>query len=80
MGTAKVTESGAFFDIEDANGDIHTHVTLKEAAELLDVTEVEIKEAIAEGMGGVGYVEVDDEEEEDFGEEGVEDEDEEEDK
>jgi len=74
MGTAKITESGAFYDVEDADGDIHIHLTLNEVAELLDVEEVEIKEAIAEGQGGVGYIDVDDAEEEDLEEDEEEDE------
>ena len=65
MGTAKVTESGAFYDVEDADGDIHTHLSLAEVAELLDVEEEEIKTSIAEGQGGVGYIDTD----EDLGDE-----------
>jgi hypothetical protein len=66
MGTAKITEYGAFYDVEDADGDIHTKLTLDEVAELLDVEEGEVKTAIAEGQGGVGYIDVDDPDEEDL--------------
>ena len=65
MGTAKITEHGEKYDVEDADGDIHTGLTLDEAAELLDVDTMEVKQAIVDGQGGIGYIEIDEEEEED---------------
>ena len=66
MGTAKITEYGAFYDVEDADGDIHTKLTLDEVAELLDVTPDEVKLAITGGEGGTGYIDIDDPDEEDL--------------
>jgi hypothetical protein len=65
MGTAKITEHGEKYDVEDADGDIHTGLTLDEAAELLDVDTMDVKQAIVDGQGGVGYLEFDEEENED---------------
>lgn len=76
MGTAKITEYGAFYDVEDADGNIHTKLTLAEVAELLDVTPDEVKLAITGGEGGTGYIDVDDPDEEDLGEYPEEDEEE----
>ena len=77
MATAKITQSvtqaGDSFTVEDAEGEVHTGLSLDEAANLLDVSTAEIKQAIAEGQGGVGYIDTDEDEPE-------EDEEEEEDK
>jgi hypothetical protein len=64
MGTAKITQTGLTFTVEDVDDEIHSGLSLKEAAELLDVEEEDVLDVIANGQGGVGYIDVDDEEEE----------------
>ena len=78
MGTAKITQTGLTFTVEDVDDEIHSGLSLKEAAELIDVEEEDILDVIANGQGGVGYIDIDDEEEEELDED--ENEEEEEDK
>jgi len=79
MGTAKVTQQGDTFTIENPDGEVHTGIPLDETAELLDVDEEDVISAIQNGEGGVGLISVgfDEGEEDELEEEVEEDEDDE---
>jgi len=76
MGTAKVTQQGDTFTVEDANDEVHTALSITDVIGLLDdeYSEEEILGGIATSEGGVGLFDVSDPEDE---EEDEDDEDEE---
>jgi len=70
MGTVKVTKTGDDkYDVEDADGEVHTGLSAEEVTEFVDIEAAELPATVAAGQGGVAYFdEVDDEDEEESAE------------